>query len=88
MGAYMFVDCPKLRFASDLGSLKSGLDMFKQCKLDIDSLTHIAETINNLVENGMAYRDNDTSPWKYNIANEKWYYKTVSCDESLDNPIV
>ena len=88
MGAYMFVDCPKLQFVSDLSSLKSGLQMFNLCKLDIDSLTHIAETINNLVENGMAYRDDETSPWKYNIANEKWCYKTVSFDESLDNPIV
>ena len=48
-GTYMFDYCGKLTsFTSDLSSLISGFNMFIGCKLDTDSLLHIAETIRDI----------------------------------------
>ena len=45
----MFDGCSNLTsFTSDLSSLTNGYFMFNDCKLDTDSLIHIAETINDV----------------------------------------
>lgn len=45
-GSYMFQNCTKLTtFTSDLSSLWFGTFMFGNCKLNTESLIHIAETI-------------------------------------------
>lgn len=56
-GYDMFYYCPNFTtFASDLSSLTNGHGMFRGCKLDTDSITHIAETIkdvNGLTNSGV-----------------------------------
>lgn len=47
--------------------------MFYNCKLDAESLSYIANNINNLVEKG--YDRNNAEDWKYNVLGET---KTIS----------
>jgi hypothetical protein len=62
----MFRYCSNLTsFSSNLGYLKSGTQMFDGCKLDAESLSYIANNINNLAENG--YNIDTEDDWKYEV---------------------
>ena len=77
----MFQVCTNLTtFVSDLSSLKSGSAMFHSCKLDVQSFIHIAETINNLQEKGLATRENENEPWTYSDSSLAWASKCVEYD--------
>ena len=56
-GNMMFCYSPTVSFTSDLSSLTNGHWMFSGCKLDTDSLTHIAETIKDV--NGLTNSSDD-----------------------------
>ena len=65
-GGRMFEYCTNLTsFNADLDSLKSGYYMFHDCKLDAESLSYIANNINNLVERG--YKIDNEDDWKYEV---------------------
>lgn len=52
-GSMMFENCSSLlNFTENLSSLTNGDNMFTNCKLNIESLQHIADTINDLASQG------------------------------------
>lgn len=56
-GFGMFLMCSNLTsFASDLSSLTSGYQMFSGCKLDEESVRHIANTINDVSELNLGFQ--------------------------------
>lgn len=72
-GSTMFEDCQNLKhFNSGLYSLISGYGMFNYCNLDVDSFIIIADTINNLVEKGLAVKSADGLSWNYDTGDENW----------------
>jgi hypothetical protein len=76
-GRQMFEECMNLKhFNSGLYSLINGYGMFNYCKLDVDSFIIIADTINNLVEKGLAVKSADGLSWNYDTGDENWNVTT------------
>jgi hypothetical protein len=76
-GGVMFdTSCDCFSFRSYLPKLLSGYAMFVANDMDEESFIIIADGINDLVERGLAYREDGEKNWNYVEDDEKWSYFT------------
>lgn len=70
-GSSMFMLCTNLTsYKSNLSNLKCGWSMFYGCNLNAESLSYIANNINNLAEKG--YDRTNDEHWRYDVNGETY----------------